>query len=443
MSGQDIFHADFKAAPYWWDHAAPVSDCMTELPAKVDAVIVGGGYTGLSAAMVLAEGGASVLVLDAKPFGWGASSRNAGHVSSGVNLGKGSSSAVRSPMERILGAETVAALRIEAGKSLEHLEEKIARHGIDCEYRRSGRFVGAMTRRHFAQLVEKAASFSHSGARMVERQDQHGEIGSDAFHGGMVVEAAGQLHPARYLHGLLAAARREGVLLSSDTEVSAIGRRDGGFAVTTARGEVACSEVLVATNGYTSPLTPWLQRRIIPAASYIVVTEPLPQTTMDELIPHRRTIADTRRLLSYFRPTPDGTRLLFGGRATLNVSDPRTVAPALYARIMRYFPQLKGVKITHAWNGRIAFTFDFLPHLGRHEGVHHCMGCNGSGVAMQSFLGHRVGQKMLGQDCGPFDGPDFPGPPLYDGRPWFLPVMTAWYQARDGLDLALDRFTSR
>ena len=110
---------------------------------------------------------------------------------------------------------------------------------------------------------------------------------------------------------------------------------------------------------------------------------------------------------------------------------------------MRYFPQLKGTRITHAWNGRIAFTFDLLPHLGQHDGIHYCMGCNGSGVAMQSFLGHRVGQKMLGRDCGAFDGPGFPAPLLYDGRPWFLPLMTAWYQTRDSLDLLVDRFTSR
>lgn len=434
-----IFHPDLKTTPYWWDHAAPTSDTMAELPAQVDAVIVGGGYTGLNAALTLREGGASVLVLDAQAFGWGASSRNAGHVSSGVNLGKGSSSAVKSPMERSLGAETVAALRAEAGLSLENLEARIARYGIDCEYRRSGRFVGAITRRHYEQLVAKAESFRQSGTRMVPRAEQRTEIGSDSFHGGMVVEAAGQLHPARYLHGLLAAARSVGVLLSSDTNVDTIRREGKGFRVSTARGMIACSEVLVATNGYTSPLTPWLQRRIIPAASYIIVTEPLAPEVMDDLIPHRRTIADTRRLLSYFRPTPDGTRLLFGGRATLNVREPQLVAPDLYERVMRYFPQLKGTRITHAWNGRIAFTFDLLPHLGVHDGVHHCMGCNGSGVAMQSFLGHRVGQKMLGQDSGAFDGPDFPAPILYGGRPWFLPLMTAWYQTRDSIDLALGR----
>lgn len=441
MTGADgIFHPDLKTTPYWWDHAAPVSDTMVELPAQVDAVIVGGGYTGLNAALTLREGGASVLVLDAQPFGWGASSRNAGHVSSGVNLGKGSSSAVQSPMERRLGANTVAALRTEAGLSLEHLEARLARYDIDCDYRRSGRFVGAVTKRHFDQLAAKADAFRQSGARMVPRTEQREEIGSDSFHGGMVVEAAGQLHPARYLHGLLGAARSAGVLLSSDTAVSAISRENGGFRVMAGGGEVSCKEVLVATNGYTGALTPWLQRCIIPAASYIIVTEPLAPEVMADLIPRRRTIADTRRLLSYFRATPDGTRLLFGGRATLNVREPRQVAPDLYARIMRYFPQLRGTRITHAWNGRIAFTFDLLPHLGERDGVHHCMGCNGSGVAMQSFLGHRVGQKMLGQNCGAFDGPDFPAPMLYGGRPWFLPLMTAWYQSRDSLDMALDRF---
>ena len=419
-----------KTTPYWWEFCAPrvLGDSP---PATTDVVVIGGGYTGLNAALSLRRGGASVTVLEAAAFGDGASTRNAGHVSSGVNLGKGSSSAVRSPMERNLPPETLAAVRQEAAASFDFLENRVAELPQQALYHRSGRFVGAVSPRHFRALEAKAARL---GGRLVPRAQQRAEIGTDLYHGGMVIDRSGQLHPARYLHGLADLALAEGVALSSRTPALSIDRRPGGWIVSTPGHRIVCDRVLVATNGYSGPLLPWLRRRVIPAASYIVVTEDLGEGMLDRLLPKRRTVADTRRLLNYYRPTPDGRRLLFGGRATLRPRDPALVGQELMQRVRRIFPDLSDARAAHAWTGTIAFTFDFMPHLGERDGIVHALGCNGSGVAMLSYLGHRAAQAILGQDQSAFWNLRFPTVPFYRETPWFLPMMSGYQRSLDWVD---------
>lgn len=436
--GNMIVADDFKARPFWWEAAPPRQLGEPTPPARASVAIVGGGYTGLTAATELARAGTEVVVLEAEQFGFGASGRNGGHVSSGVNLGKGSTSAARSPMEQSLGPDRHKALMAEASEAFDALERRIETEQIECDYWRSGRFMGAATKGHYAALEKKLPGFAATGARMLPRDRQREEIGTDLYHGGMLVDRAGQLHPGRYVQGLADVALRNGVKLAHGVSVTGIERRGAGFAVATDKGEVATDQVLIATNGYTGPLVPWVRRRVIPAASYMIATEELPEDVVSRLIPNRRTIADSRRVLSYYRRSPDGRRILYGGRATLRLGDPATVAPRLHRMMLRVFPELADARVTHAWGGAIAFTFDFLPHLGEHRGVHFCLGCNGSGVAMQSYLGERVARQMLGRDVSAFDGLNFPTVPFYAGTPWFLPLVTRWYRFRDRLDELLD-----
>ena len=147
-------------------------------------------------------------------------------------------------------------------------------------------------------------------------------------------------------------------------------------------------------------------------------------------------VSDTKRVMAYFRLSPDGTRLLFGGRASFRPVSARVAAPVLHARMAEIWPELAGLRITHAWVGNVAFTFDFLPHLGQHEGVHYALGCQGSGVAMMSYLGHQAALKLAGGANRPsaFDGLPFPTRPLYSGSPWFLPAVGFAYRVRDWLD---------
>lgn len=432
-----IFHQDFKARPYWWEAIPIGDDPPAELPAKADVLIVGGGLTALNCAIELCRGGAKPVVIEAEEFGFGASTRNGGAVSGGINLGKGMSGAK--------GGDgtidpVVRAMIGDAAESFAHIEEVIAREGIECHYERCGRFVGAFTPKHYdglAARVDLLNSEAQADAAMVPRERQREEIASDFYRGGMRVGRSGKLHPGLYHRGLMAAAQRHGATLVGRTRAGLLSRRGTGWSVETSRGTIEADEVVIATNGYTGGLTPDLQRRVIPLASHIIATEPLDPDLARSLIPKGRTLSDTRRVLSYYRMSPDGMRVLYGGRARFTQVPPEVSAPALHAMMLDRWPQLKGVRVTHAWTGNTAFTFDYLPHMGVTEkGLHYAMGCNGSGVAMLSYLGAQVGKKLVGgtnRDTA-FEGREFPTMPLYTGNPWFLPFIGNYYRFRDWLD---------
>jgi glycine/D-amino acid oxidase-like deaminating enzyme len=179
-----------------------------------------------------------------------------------------------------------------------------------------------------------------------------------------------------------------------------------------------------------------MQRRIVPVASFLIATEPLAPELAAELVPNRRMLADTRRVLNYFRLSPDGRRVLWGGRVGTAAMDPRESARRLHAVMTRVWPQLRHTRISHSWTGNVAFTFDFRPHLGSHQGMHYALGCQGNGVAMQSWLGFQAARMIAGTANEPSALADLPFPtaPFYDGRPWFLPMMLNWYRLRDQID---------
>ncbi len=336
------------------------------------------------------------------------------------------------------------ALAAAAAASFPFIEELIVREGIDCDYVRCGRFVAAWTPKHYSALASRAdyiAEVTGLPTRMIPRHAQRQELGSDHYHGGMVAEATGSLHPGKYARGLAAAATKAGAKLVDGTRVRGVVAEGGGFRVATDRGEVRADAVLVATNGYSrapdgSSAMPYLARRMVPVASYIIATEPLGRDRVAALFPNLRMIADTKRVLNYFRPSPDGERVVWGGRASFATISPLEAAPTLFDTMTRVFPELRGVKITHAWTGNVAFTFDYLPHIGVEGGVHYAAGCQGSGVAMASWLGHNVALKIAGAANEPFalDGLNFPTMPGYNGDPWFLPLIGGWYKLRDRID---------
>ena len=433
MTPMDIFADGFKTDPYWWDAAPPDVEGDAPPPEEVDVAIVGSGYTGMSAALELARNGVKVVILEAERFGEGASTRSGGMMSGGVNVGKGGD------IEKQFGRERVDAMLTEARDSYDHVEQIIHRENIDCFYARTGRFVGAHTPDAFKAMKAKADdlnTYADAGAALVSRERQVDHVNTQYYHGGMTVDRAGAVHPSLYHKGLRQACRAAGVHLSAHTRVEGIDGTAGDLTVRTSRGPVRAKEVVLGTNGYTGKATPWHRRRVIPIASYIIATEPLGKERVSELFPDGRMIADTKRVLYYFRPSPDGTRVIFGGRASFRSRTALETAPVLYQYMLGIFPQLEGVKITHAWNGNVAFTFDRVPHMGVENGVHYAMGCNGSGVVMMSHLGHRTALKILGKTnrASAFDGLPFETRPLYTGVPWFLPTVGAWYKFRDWMD---------
>jgi glycine/D-amino acid oxidase-like deaminating enzyme len=433
----DIFHPDFKARPWWWEAWTPNNALSQGLPGKTDVVIVGAGYGGLSSALELRRNGIGAVVLERGDFGVGASTRNGGMISGGVNLGKGLGGKNQAAEEF---ARRKAEFLAAGSDSLSVLEDILAREKIECGLIRKGRFVGAWTPRHYdeqAAKIEMFNKYADTGAEMIPRERQHEMIASDYYFGGMYARRSGHLHPALYYKGLLEAAHRAGATLCANVEAERIEKAATGWRVLTAKGPITCREVVIATNGYTGDLTPRLKRRVVPVASHIIATEPLPMPAT-ELIPELRSIADTKRVLTYYRPSPDGRHLIFGGRARFTAAPPEVSAPVLYQYMIDRFPQLRGIRITHVWTGNVAFALDYMPHMGMDQGLHYLLACNGNGVAMMTYLGTQTAKKIAGGSnapINPLDGRDFPQHALYNGDPsWFLPVIGAWYRTRDWLD---------
>ena len=430
----DIFHRDFTPTPYWWEAYRPEIGELADVPRETRVAIVGAGYAGLSAALELVRSGIDAVVLEAHELGFGASTRNGGAVSGGVNVGKSFTGKTfeveRDQAERMLS---------DASDAFALIDRLISEEKIDCFWEKPGRFVGAWTRQHFQWQTKRLAllnEVAQSGASVVPRERQREEIASDYYFGGMVVQRSGKLHPALYYKGLLDACRRRGVTICGKATVTGMDRLGGGWQVKTARGTVAAGDVVIATNGYTGSLTPALQRRVVPIASHIIATEELPSDLARSLIPKSRTLSDTKRVLCYYRMSPGGRRMVFGGRARFTQVDATVSAPILYRYMTDRFPQLRGARITHAWTGNVAFTLDALPHIGQRDGLYFCLGCNGSGIAMMTYLGWQAARKIAGfanYACS-FDRAKFPDHPLYSGNTWFLPVVGGWYRLRDSLD---------
>jgi glycine/D-amino acid oxidase-like deaminating enzyme len=395
----------------------------------VDVLIIGSGYTGLSAAIQTVRGGRSTLVLDAEEAGFGCSTRNGGQISTSVKPGY-------AELARRHGPDTAFAIVKEGQNSLAWAGAFIAAEGIDCDFRVCGRFHAAHSPGQYEALARQLAT-QHKGleveAHMVPRAEQHGELGTDAYYGGAVFSRHASVDPGRFHQGMLDRALAAGAQVVPHCRATGLRRESGGFEVATARGRVTARNVIVATNGYTTGLTPWLHRRAIPIGSYIIATEELAPEVMARLMPRQRIASDTRKVVYYYRPSPDGKRILFGGRVSLKETDPRISGPRLHAAMVGIFPELAGTRITHSWSGFVAYTFDTLMHVGSHEGVHYAMGYCGSGVGMAGYLGMRVGQQVLGLAEGrtAFDGLNFESRPYYHGNPWFLAPSVAYYQWRD------------
>ena len=427
-----IFHESFKARPFWWEDYAPAPLPEIALPRAARVAIVGAGYAGLSAAIELQRAGIDCIVLDSHEPGFGASTRNGGMVSGGVNVGK-------RYLAKPMSEEEAAPYLADAADAFTHIEDLIARENIQCHWTRKGYFLGAWCDGHYDTMAKKAAmldAHAQSDTYLVPRARQREEIGSDYYRGGMVVGRAAHLHPALYFKGLLDIAQAKRIPIASNTPVTGLKQTATGWQVETPRGAITAADVLIATNGYTGNVTPTLQRRVVPLGSYIIATEELEPEIAASLSPKNRSIADTRRVLTYYRMSPDGKRLIFGGRAKFGLTDPVESAPILHRFMLDRYPKLKGVKITHAWTGNVAFTLDEMPHMGKFENLHYALGCNGSGVAMLTWLGHQTARKIAGRSnrvCA-FDRPEFPGHPLYTGSTWFLPWIGRYFRTRDWID---------
>lgn len=435
-----LFTPDFKTLPFWLEALSDFAVSTGELPAQTDVLVIGSGYTGLNAALQTARAGRYTVVIDAGDPGCGCSTRNGGQISTSVKP------SVKRLAARV-GMTRAKAIRREGEVALDWIESFVEQESIECSFSRSGRFHAAHTPRHFDALVKETKQLTDEGidVEVVTRSDQFKELGTEAYHGGVVYTKHASLHPGNYYRGLLQRVCEAGASVVGHCRARSIEQSNATgvrrFVVKTDRGVIQSRELMIATNGYTGDLTPWLQHRVVPIGSYIIATEPLPESLVDELFPTNRIVSDTCRVVYYYRLAPDRTRVLFGGRVSATETDPRKSAPKLHQDLCRIFPQLQNFRISHSWAGTVAYTFDTLAHTGTHDGMYYAMGYCGSGVSMASYLGMRAGLKILGEKSGntAFDDLPFPTRALYHGRPWFLPPVVSWYRWRDKLEYSSAR----
>jgi glycine/D-amino acid oxidase-like deaminating enzyme len=428
-----MFADDFAPDCYWTLDAPPPAAPPGPPPAVADVVIVGSGYTGLTAARETALAGRATLVLDSGPLGGGCSARNGGQVAFSIKPGHGVLTARH-------GARVATRIYQEALEAVANLRALARDQRLDCDWRDVGCFVGAHTPRLYGALVHEAESQPQGlemPFRVVPRERQAEEIDTPFYHGGVVYPGDAALHPAKLIVALHARAAAAGADFRAHCAVEAIGRAAGGFEVRTSQGTVRARQVLIATNGYTGRFAPWHRRRILPIGSYIIATEPLDPALVRRLIPHGRNIGDTRRVVVYYRPSPDGRRILFGGRAAAGETDARRCVPRLRSMLAQIFPELAGVRVSRAWMGFVGFTFDTLPHLGERDGLYCCMGYCGQGLPSATYYGRKIGLTMAGRPGGEtaLAGLSFPSRPLYTGNPWFLPAAIVGYRLRDALGI--------
>ena len=404
---------------------------LQAVEAKSDVAIVGGGYTGLSAALTLARAGRSVQVFDRMRPGEGASTRNGGIASGSIRPGY-------REMIAKFGEARATAIQLEARAAREHLTELIRSEGIACDFAMTGRFTGASNTADYdalareGELIGKAIGVE---IQAVPRSEQRAFLGTDFYQGGVIRMDIGGLHPGKLHSELLRLALAAGVKVHGETAVTGV-RSDGdGFEVETARGRVRAAQVITGTNGYTDGVDPWLRRRLVPVRSRIIATAPLSDNLMRQLMPKRVMCSETRKLHYYYRPSPDGTRILFGGRDGSIAGDPQWPTDNLRQALADIFPELEGVEITHTWFGHVAMNRDMVPRIFSRNGVRYATGYCGSGVVWATWAGRKAALQILG-DAGGASALDFRPPamiPLYNGRPWFLPAVFGWMTLQDKL----------
>jgi len=432
-SMNDLFTPDLKLTPYWWDRTPRPVLKDIDLPREIDVAIVGSGYTGLHAAVQTARSGLSTVVLDAQDAGFGCSTRNGGQISTSIKPSF-------AELSQRFGVQTAIAILKDGQSSLDFTTEFIKSEAIDCDLRVVGRFQGAHLPKMFDRLNIEC-TISHPGftsdAYMVSAGDMASELGTRVYYGGCVFPHHASLDPARYHAGLLHIAMQAGVRVIPHCAVTNLVKGTSGLSLTTPKGQICAQKIVLATNGYSGALSPWHQRRIIPIGSYMIATEPIAPELMNRLFPSDRVITDTRKLVYYYRPSPDRSRVLFGGRVSVGETNPMKSALRLHKELIRLFPELKRTRITHSWMGFVAYTFETLAHIGETNGVYHAMGYCGSGVGMASYLGMKLGRKVadLADDDTGLEHPPFLTRPLYSGNPWFLWPSLLAFRLRDRLGI--------
>lgn len=413
----------------WTATANPAPSCPPlNGEAETQVAIIGGGYTGLSAALHLSEAGIRATVLEAEEPGWGASGRNGGQVNPGLKEDPDT-------IEQHFGAEAGSRMVALSGGAADLVFDLIRRHAIDCAPRQVGWVQPVHDAASERTVRSRVAQWQRRGQplRMLSREETAAILGTDAYTGAMIDERGGNLHPLNYALGLADAAIRHGATIHGRSRVTRIETVADGHVLHTAQGRLRAGKVLLCTNGYTDAAAGKMARTVVPVRSVQVATAVLPEELQRTILPQGHSASDARRLLLYFRKDAAG-RFVMGGRGDYTPRGTERQMQALREASMRLYPALAGVPWAFHWGGFVAMTRDHYPHLDR-VGPHMmaALGYNGRGVAMATALGRELALWAAGQPAEMLSFPlTQPRPiPLYFMRKPAVAATVAWSRLRD------------
>jgi glycine/D-amino acid oxidase-like deaminating enzyme len=367
---------------------------------RASVAIVGAGFTGLSAALHLAEKGVDVVVLEANEPGWGASGRNGGQVNPGL---KHDPDRVEADFGHDLGGRMVAL----SGNAPNLVFDLIQRHQISCSALQSGTLRSAISSKGGTEIRASAEQWIRRGGpvSVLERDAIHAATGTARYQAAMLDRRGGQLNPLSYARGLARAAMQQDATVHGGTKALQARRIGTGWRLETAHGSVTADKLILATNGYTDNLWPGLRRSIVPLFSAIASTEPLPEPLVQAIMPTRSSLYEIGSITVYYRIGTDN-RLLMGGRSVQrDVTAPDTLR-YLTEYAVRLWPVLRDFRWTHGWSGQLAYTPDHYPHI--HEPADNvlvCLGYNGRGVAMSSAMGPELARRVIHGNASQIDMP--------------------------------------
>ena len=426
-----IMASSLDAASYYQAAATPFS-ARPPLRGDVtaDVCVIGAGYTGLSAALELAEAGYKVVVLEGERVGYGASGRNGGQICTGFSPGQ-------ARLETQLGKDDARKAFALAEDSKALLKDRIARHKIDCDL--TWGYLHVIAKAHLFDELKAAKEewdrLGYTATSLLSKADVEEKLGTRAYHGALREDGAGHFHPLNYCLGLARAAIAAGVTIHEDSRVIHV-ETGGNPMARTAQGSVTAKFMVIAGNAYLGRTVPALYGRIMPVGSYIIATEPLGGNRARSLIRDGEAVANTNFIVDYFRLTGD-TRLLFGGRASYSTLEPTNLGAYMRPRMTAVFPQLHDVKIEFAWGGFIAITSNRLPDCGRlSPTVYYAHGYSGQGVALSGIYGKLIAEAVRGQ-AERFDLLARVKHLPFPGGPWLrTPMLVAammYFRLRDAL----------